>query len=302
MKPIKIVILIPIHNSLNYTKKTLKYIYNSIACTSIFNFSFDVVIIDDGSSDGSAAWINENYPNIHLITGNGDLWWSGSINRGIDYSLNQLDPNYFLLFNNDLEIKENYFNCLIAAIDENDKNTIIVSKVYYLDEPNKVFSMGAKFNYFTGVSYILNYKYTNKYNVDQKIEVDWFGGMGVLIPKIVIDDIGYFDEYNFPQYKGDFDYALRVKKKGYKIIAHPKLEIWNDTSHTGLEVIDFSSFIKSFTDQKSQMNIYENIKFYSKHALPVIGYYGIIKKYLKHIGKYIFIKLSALIRVEYLRF
>ena len=289
-----IIILIPIYNGIAYTKEALKSLAISLNNTTNIKWHYDIVIIDDGSTDDSCDWIKKNYPDIHVVHGDGNLWWSGSINLGIKYSLNKLDPVHFLLFNNDLIIDPHYFRNLELIIDEYSNDTIIVSKVFYLDEPEKVFSMGAKYNYILGTHQVLNYKRKNIYDYNNPIFIDWSGGMGALIHKNIFERIGFFDQFNFPQYKGDFDFFLRAKKYGYKILAYPNLKIWNNKTQTGIKVKGIVTFIKSFYDKKSQMNIYENIKFYNKHAFPVIGYYGLTIRYIKHLYKFTIFEISII--------
>lgn len=281
----KIAILIPIYNGISYTQKCLKTLYESIATLSGNNYQIEVIIIDDGSKDGSAEWITLNYPSVYIVHGDGNQWWSGSINLGIEYASKNLGATHFLLFNNDNQIKEDYIQNIIEILEQVNSDTIIVSKVYDLSNPQKVFSMGGKFNSLFGTGYVINEKYKRKYDLNKIIEVDWSGGMGVLIPKSVFKKVGLFDAEKFPQYKGDFDFFLRAKNNGVRLIAFPNLKIWNDTLQTGYNAHNFRALIKSFQDSKSQMNFKENIRFYRRHAFFLIGYYGLFCRYSKYIIK-----------------
>ena len=281
----KIAILIPIYNGISYTQKCLKALYESIANFSSNNYNIEIIIIDDGSKDGSAEWISLNYPSVHIVHGDGNQWWSGSFNLGIEYGSKHIEATHFLLFNNDNQIKNNFIQNMIDTLEQVDSDTIIVSKVFDLSNPQNVFSMGGKFNPIFGTGYVINEKHNRKFDLNKKIEVDWSGGMGVLIPKSVFTKVGLFDAENFPQYKGDFDFFLRAKKKGVRLIAFPNLKIWNDTRQTGYKAYTFGALIKSFQDNKSQMNFKENICFYRRHAFFLIGYYGLFYRYSKYIIK-----------------
>ncbi|MET0298558.1 MAG: glycosyltransferase, partial [Flavitalea sp.] len=81
----QITIIIPIYNRLNVTKEGMHYIQGSLDTYNALpeekrKYIFDVVVVDDGSTDGSPEWIKENYPSIEVIKTPGDLWWTGSAN------------------------------------------------------------------------------------------------------------------------------------------------------------------------------------------------------------------------------
>src|SRR4030043_233622 len=109
---IKIALVFPIYNKLDYTKKGLAYIYNCFDAKGTDILPVDIVITDDASSDGSYEWVKTNYPNIHLLKGNGNLWWSGGINKAIQYALEELNHDYILLWNNDIRPDKAYFKRL----------------------------------------------------------------------------------------------------------------------------------------------------------------------------------------------
>ncbi|HIJ83785.1 MAG TPA: glycosyltransferase family 2 protein, partial [Magnetococcales bacterium] len=80
---LRVAILIPIHNGLSYTQKTLSWLEQSLKLAKSHpNIIAEVIVIDDGSTDGSGEFIRKQHPHIHLLEGPGNLWWSGAINMG----------------------------------------------------------------------------------------------------------------------------------------------------------------------------------------------------------------------------
>lgn len=284
----KIALIIPIHNGLEYTKKSLKWLYESINYSNYPSNKIEIIIVDDGSVDGSANWIKNNYPKISVLKGDGNLWWSGAVNVGAKYALNNLNSDYILLWNNDIKPGVDYFQNLQKILDKNAKETIICCKVFYLDKPNVIWSMGGIFNPKTGVYKMIGTNQIDNEKFNSEIAVDWNTGLGTLVPKNVFKRIGFWDEVNFPQYHGDSDFTLRAKNAGINLIVYPDLKIWNDNSNSGIRHNDSIRLLfKSLFSIKSNNNIIKDFKFYYLHSESVFAYKEIIKKYIRYIGGFI---------------
>lgn len=257
IKPL-VYIIIPIHNGLIYTKKCLKNIehlkYNN----------YKIVIIDNGSIDNSRKYIKDKYPQISILKGNGNLWWTGAISLGVDFSIKN-NCDYVCLLNNDNTFENNFLDELVNA-SLRYKIPMICSKVIDEENNKKIIFAGGKMTIFG--SMILLQKFGEN-EANKEKYVDFAGGMGILIKKDVIECVK-FDSINFPHYGGDVDFFLRAKEKGYKFYYQPKSIIYNSKGQTGL-LIDgsISNFIKSFIAMNSVMNIKKNIKFYYRHC-PII--------------------------------
>lgn len=263
----KVTILIPIHNGIKYTLECL----NSVDMSDYINK--EVVIIDDDSSDNSSAIIKKKYPEAVIIKGDGNLWWSGGMNKGLEYAFKK-GTDYVLLLNNDNILKEDMISELLLAAKEN-KKAIISSKVFILGEENKIFYAGGFSSSRRGGLYTraCGEEDNGMYNVVTTVE--WCTGMGVLIPSNIAKDVGYFNNRDFPQYYGDADYYFRARKKGYSIIFNPKSICWNNRDQTGIglnkEKITFNFIKKLLTSNKSNNNLRVNIKFYYRYFNKILA-------------------------------
>lgn len=285
---VKVALIFPIFNKLDYTEKGLADIYACFNAKSTETLPIDIVITDDGSTDGSYEWIRAHYPNVNLLKGDGTLWWSGGINKAIRYVLEDTENDYVLLWNNDVRPDKSYFEHLIPILERNSPETIICSKIYIESLDALVLSLGGIFNPKTGKYALNGYKEKDSLMSDEPVEVDWFPGMGTSIHRSLFDKIGFFDEKYFPQYHGDSDFGLRARKKGITIMAFPQLKIWNDRTNTGYSNdTSFRTFIKSMFALKSNFNIYRDIMFYKRHASSILAYLYLVRKYARHIGGYI---------------
>ncbi|MCD4781121.1 MAG: glycosyltransferase family 2 protein [Candidatus Omnitrophica bacterium] len=279
-------IICPVHNGLSCIKKYMKYLIASI------NFSghkddIKIIFVDDGSTDGTADWFKDNYPNIVVLKGDGNLWWSGAVNVGVKYALNNYSCDYILLWNHDTKPAVNYFKELYIIIKSLKNNIIVLSKIYYLDRPNVIFNMGCLFDKRKGMKKLTGFNQVDSEKYHNIVDADWSGGMGTLIPSSVFRKIGFFDNKNFPQYHGDSDFTLRAGESGFKLLAFPMLKIWNDESNTGkLHNGSFVQLIKTLFDIKSPQNVIIEFKFYKRHCNSLWAYMNIMKRMFYYVGGY----------------
>jgi hypothetical protein len=285
---IKVTIVIPVFNGLEYTKNCLDSIHRQLNKISEEKARYSIVVCDDGSTDGTSSWIENHFPNVHLIHGNGDLWWSGGINKGVEHALIHLEPDYILWWNNDIIAADDYFEKAIDVLNENGNTTIIGSKVYLAQYDKRIWSMGGTFNPYSGLKDLIGRGLPDEGNFSEPIECDWLPGMGTIIHCSVFEKIGYVDAENFPQYHGDSDFTYRAKLNGYKILVDPRLKIFNDTRNSGLiHKQTFSSLWKSLFSIRSNYNLPKNIVFYRKYARSPLAYKALLIHYFRYIGGFI---------------
>lgn len=281
----QIAIIIPVHNHLSLTKQALADL--SSALKDAYESFYTIVVVDDGSNDGTYEWVSTNYPEIHLLKGDGNLWWSGAVNMGASYAIKSLNSEYILLWNNDILFEKGYFQYLLQIINRYSNDTILGSKIFVEGQPDIVWSMGGYFNPLTGKYGMYGYFERNNEKYEKVIEVDWLTGMGTVVPTNIIEKIGNWDNINFPQYHGDSEFTYRAKLKGYAIRIHPELKLFNKIEHSGLEHSgSFVKLLKSMTDNRSKINFKRNFKFYRLYARSFSAFFYLYLKYCLIFGGY----------------
>jgi GT2 family glycosyltransferase len=221
---------------------------------------------------------------VHILYGDGGLWWSGGINKGMAYALKELETDYVLWWNNDIIPGKDYFTQVERLISVNDDDILIGSKIFILGK-DLIWGMGGRFDPVKGTKFMYGMRQEDCDIYRKPFEVDWFPGMGTIIHRKVFDRIGMLDEKNFPQYHGDSDFTFRAKKAGFRLMVFPELVIYNDITNTGM--IHGGRFIKlyrSVTSIKSNFNLKKDISFYKKHASSPFAFIALIKKYSLYIG------------------
>jgi GT2 family glycosyltransferase len=278
----KVSIIIPIYNGIEYTKKCIESIRENVKYSN-----YDIIIVDDGSVDNSVEIISKCYPDVVIIPGNGNLWWSGAMNLGISYSLKE-GTDYILCLNNDNIIKSDVIRILVDTIIKK-KKIIVASMVYFIDHPQIIRYAGGKISKILGM--VKNSHLYEKDNGQFKecFETEWLGGMGVLVPKELFEEVGYFDNKNFPQYAGDQDLWLRAIKLHYRIIINPSSKIYVYDEKTGIKInnVGLLNTVKSLFSIKYHANIITKTKFFLRHfpysfPLAILSFYmiGIYKSFI----------------------
>ncbi len=212
-------IVTPIFNSKSHTLEFLKTVFQNDYT------NFVVVIVDDGSTDGSEEAIKKLYPQTIVLKGTGDLWWSRSTNKGVEYALSH-GADYILTVNNDVEVKKDWISQLVKCASKNPKS-LVGTTIYYKKDKNKTWYFGADFDTETGNLYHIE----DRPKPGEVRESKWLTGMGVLIPAQVFKAVGMYDAKAFPQYFADADFSLRAANAGYKLLVSSKAVLYNDTDN-----------------------------------------------------------------------
>jgi GT2 family glycosyltransferase len=164
---------------------------------------YQIVVIDDASTDGTAEAIHLAYPSVTVLTGSGDLWWTGAIVMGMKHAF-QAGADYCVWLNDDCLIEAETLPSMVSFAQENPK-TIVGPSCFYLKEgvwiSKKSGSTGRK--RFAG-------------EVGKAVFVEALAGWCVLIPAEVFKTVGLPNMYRFPHYEADNMYVLKATRAGFK--------------------------------------------------------------------------------------
>ncbi len=216
---LSISIIIPVHNRKSLTQNILAELHQQTLDIDLAKIT--IIVVDDGSTDGTLEMIRQEFPQVQLLIGDGSLWWGGAITLGMQYSINQFNADYIVWLNNDLLLTDNFIKNLIVSCDiYSNQETIIGGLVINKNYPNWLVYSGHLNNF--------PIRDINVFNQQEDILVDFIFGNIAIIPKKVVNAIGFPDAAWLPQNGCDHEYMLRASKAGFRIVVTSKLQAFND--------------------------------------------------------------------------
>jgi GT2 family glycosyltransferase len=190
--------------------------------------NFRVLLVDNGSTDGSADILRRKFPDIDIIENSANYGYVRGNNIGIRRALDEGASHVFIL-NNDTTVGENALDELMAvAVRE---KAILSPKVYYYDRPRVINSMGTSMNWFRLRPYLGNCGKEDRGQFSGIYPANILVGCALLISREIIEDLGLFDE-SFYMIHEDADLCLRNIKAGNKNLTVSGAVIYHKASAT----------------------------------------------------------------------
>lgn len=217
MRNNEIAVLLTSHNR---KEKTLACLASFYLAQKPKGYTFDIFLVDDGSTDGTSDAIKENYPAVNIVSGNGNLFWAGGMRLAWKKAMSQKEYYAFLLLNDDVILFNDFLDNLI--ISENHALSKFGKKGIYsgatIDNTTSRITYGGE--KITKNNFIVRRKLLTPKEVSQ--QCDLTNANILWISKETIDLIGFFDE-RFTHGIADFDYSLRAIKKGIPVYLAPNI-------------------------------------------------------------------------------
>ena len=198
----------------NRKEKTLICLHSLYKAKMPKDLFFDVFLVDDGSSDGTAEAVKDFDPDIHIVQGSGELFWAGGMRLAYKHAREYKDFDFFLLLNDDVELKTdfiiNIFECRQFGFEKNGKGGVYSSST--LDKKTNKISYGG--HVLSKSMTNPNYELLLPTNRPQQCHLT--NANILLVEKEVIDKIGFFDP-GFIHSFADYDFSLRAVKAGFPV-------------------------------------------------------------------------------------
>jgi GT2 family glycosyltransferase len=187
--------------------------------------SHRVVLVDNASSDGSAAAIRGRHPSIRVIENKENLGFTGGNNAGIRHALEN-GADYVWLLNNDTIVDRNALSALVEAAESDPDAGIYGSKIYY-DSNREVLSFaGATIDWRSGRSLHIGRGEPDRGQYDAVRDVERVSGCSMLVRKEVCGRVGLLDDDYF-LYAEDLEWCVRARSAGYRCVFVPGSKVFH---------------------------------------------------------------------------
>jgi GT2 family glycosyltransferase len=189
---------------------------------------YEVVIVDNGSVDGSVSVIRERFPGVTIIENGENLGYAEGNNRGVEYSL-QTRADYIFVLNNDTVLCQDILTHLVVAAETNPRVGAVGPKIYYHAQPRRIWFAGGVIDWQRGVTVNLGADEDDIGQFEQVKSVDFLAGCALLIKRETWENVGSFDS-RFFMYWEEADWCARARRAGYDLLFVPKAKMWHKIS------------------------------------------------------------------------
>jgi GT2 family glycosyltransferase len=188
--------------------------------------ALEVIVVDNGSTDHSAAMVRERYPWAELIENGENLLFAEGNNIGIRRALER-GAEAILLLNNDTEVDPEFARRLLGALDD-PRTGIAGPRIFYYDDPRRIWYGGGGFD-ILGVPRHRDIRRTEERARAVPGETEWVTGCALLARREVFEQVGLLDP-SYRIYCEDVDLCLRAARAGWRIRFEPSARVWHKVS------------------------------------------------------------------------
>lgn len=238
----------------------------------------EVIIIDNGSSDGSVGYLKNNSYNfpLVLIENSENLGFAPAVNQGILKAKNEL----IFSINNDTEIKKGTIKALIDLINSSDEIFSVQAKMLQYNNKDLIDDVGDEYNLLAWTKKTGENHHSDEYSQVKEIFSSCAGA--AMYKKSILDEIGLFDD-NFFAYMEDVDLALRSKINGYKNLLCPEAIVYHIGSATSGS--RYNEFKVKLAARNNVWVVYKNLPIPLKIINFIFLFIGFLIKYLFFVKK-----------------
>ena len=229
--------------------------------TSILHASYpnmEIILVDNGSNDGSVEFVKNNFPNVKTIVNDKNLGFAKANNIGYHFA----NGEYILFLNNDTIVTKDFLTNLVKVLRSDSRIGACESKILLLDDPKKIDCVGS---YLTPSGFLYHLGWGKPDGYDKIIQIFSAKGVCMLFKREVLEQIGLFDE-DFFAYFEETDLCWRVWLTGYQILFVPTSVVYHKVGGTSSKMP--KSFIQFHSSKNKICSLIKNLE--TKNLLKIL--------------------------------
>ena len=248
---IKVAVVILNWNGQKFLEKFLpEVVKHSATFASVF-------VADNASTDDSVFFLKKNFPEVKVIENSEN----GGFAKGYNDALSQIEAEYYVLLNSDIEVSKNWIQPVIELLDSDQMIAACQPKICSFQEPSKYEYAGASGGYIDKLGYpfcrgrLFQSIEEDKGQYDDITEIFWATGACMFVRAKVFHDLGGLDS-DFFAHMEEIDFCWRAKNSSYKIMVCPKSVVY----HVGGGTLPKSSSRKTYLNFRNDLILlYKNL-------------------------------------------
>lgn len=217
----------------------------------------EVVVADNGSTDGSLAYVRDTFPQVRILPLDRNYGFTGGYNR----ALAQLGSDYFLLLNSDVELRGRWIEPLLEAMEADPSMGAVMPKIRSQRDPRMFEYAGACGGFIDRLGFlfcrgrVLKTVEADEGQYDEQRDIFWASGAAMLVRADLYRRLGGLDEEFFAHME-EIDLCWRLQNAGYRIVAEPRSVVY----HVGGATLDETSPFKLFLNFRNSLwMLYKNL-------------------------------------------
>lgn len=256
-------VLIPVFNRLEHTRKVIAALR---AQTVVDNIR--IVIIDDGSTDGTAEFLAAQ-PDVSSIRADGNLWWGGAMDVGLKRVLPECGTDDYILFvNNDTWFGPTYVETLIRCSRENGE-AIVGSVVHEEESDPPLTGVGPRLNVnrIAVWDILAEMDETERRDPKPLYKTDALSGRGTLFPAELFKRHGTMRPRLLPHYMADYEVSMRFARAGAPLIVSSEAVVYSPPVYGAH--LSHASWWKQHFGRRSPTNLFQRLAFFCLVGTPL---------------------------------
>jgi hypothetical protein len=213
----KVVVIIVIWNGLQDTLECLESLLQDGYP------AMEIVVVDNGSTDGSAATIRERGFPVRIVNAGGNLGFTGGNNLGLEEA-RRLEASYAFLLNNDTTLEKGAIRALVDAAELNPSVGIVAPVMHYYSAPDKIWFAGGLLRLAKGEA--IHDQESSPTRLSEPYSTSWVSGCAMLVRMRACAEVGGLDDRFYFTWE-DVDWSLRMRRKGFEVMVVPKARIFH---------------------------------------------------------------------------